>query len=141
MLNRHSPPVSTPLEPCRVVPYMNVPALRNLSIPPSTYDRLSSTPFSQPGTAFSAFDSAFLSAAHQVRLILFKYCDALEYIFQYAAAAVAVGGNPASILCHPQYPLGFAALAAAHKNSSIADLRLKARKHAEALGLAREKTT
>lgn len=54
---------------------------------------------------------------------------------------MAVGGNPASILCHPQYPLGFAALAAAHKNSSIADLRLKARKHAEALGLAREKTT
>lgn len=64
------------------------------------------------------------------------------WLFQYAAAAVAVGGNPASILCHPQYPLGFAALAAAHKNSSIADLRLKARKHAEALGLAtREKTT
>lgn len=67
--------------------------------------------------------------------------ELLTFLFQYAAAAVAVGGNPASILCHPQYPLGFAALAAAHKNSSIADLRLKARKHAEALGLAREKTT
>lgn len=36
----------------------------------------------------------------------------------------------------PQYPLNLAALAAAHnKNSSIADLRLKARKHAEALGI------
>lgn len=36
-----------------------------------------------------------------------------------------------------QYPaLNLAALAAAHnKNSSIADLRLKARKHAEALGI------
>lgn len=35
-----------------------------------------------------------------------------------------------------QYPLNLAALAAAHnKNTSIADLRLKARKHAEALGL------
>lgn len=35
-----------------------------------------------------------------------------------------------------QYPLNLAALAAAHnKNSSIADLRLKAKKHAEALGL------
>lgn len=56
------------------------------------------------------------------------------------AAAVAVGGPPpASILCHPQYPLGLAALAAAHKNSSIADLRLKAKKHAEALSLATEK--
>lgn len=57
------------------------------------------------------------------------------------AAAVAVSGNPAAnILCHPQYPLEFAALSVAHKNSSIADLRLKAKKHAEALGLSpREK--
>lgn len=65
---------------------------------------------------------------------------------QYAAAAVAVGSSSAaaaaaaSILCHPQYPLEFAALAVAHKNSSIADLRLKAKKHTEALGLdSREK--
>ncbi|XP_018573119.1 short stature homeobox protein 2-like, partial [Anoplophora glabripennis] len=134
MLNSHSPPSSTPLEPCRVVPYMNVPpALRGLSLAPgsvalSNYDRLSTTPFSQQGTAFSAINSAFISAAHQ-----------------YAAAAVAVGGSSAaaaaaSILCHPQYPLEFAALAVAHKNSSIADLRLKAKKHTEALGLAsREK--
>lgn len=67
------------------------------------------------------------------------------FVFQYAAAAVSVGGGSAaaaSIICHPQYPLGLAALAAAHKNSSIADLRLKARKHAEALGLTapREKS-
>ncbi|KAJ3639728.1 hypothetical protein Zmor_003069 [Zophobas morio] len=128
-MNSHSPSTSTPLEPCRVVPYMNVPALRGLTLTPgsvalSNYDRLSSATFSQPGTAFSAFDPAFITAAHQ-----------------YAAAAVAVGGGPASILCHPQYPLGFAALAAAHKNSSIADLRLKARKHAEALGLTSEKST
>uniref|UniRef100_A0A1B0CMJ1 OAR domain-containing protein n=1 Tax=Lutzomyia longipalpis TaxID=7200 RepID=A0A1B0CMJ1_LUTLO len=34
------------------------------------------------------------------------------------------------------YPLSIAAIAAAHsKNSSIADLRLKAKKHAEALGI------
>ncbi|XP_017785965.1 PREDICTED: short stature homeobox protein-like [Nicrophorus vespilloides] len=131
MMNNHSPPTSTPLEPCRVVPYMSVPALRGLSLPSSAvalsaYDRLTLGTFPQPATPFSAFDSAFISAAHQ-----------------YAAAAVSVGsGSAASILCHPQYPLGFAALAAAHKNSSIADLRLKARKHAEALGLApKEKTT
>ncbi|KAJ8923534.1 hypothetical protein NQ315_010112 [Exocentrus adspersus] len=121
MLNSHSPPSSTPLEPCRVVPYMNIPALRGISLTPgsvglSNYDRLSTTPFSQQGTAFSAINSAFISAAHQ-----------------YAAAAVAVGGSSAaaaaaSILCHPQYPLEFAALAVAHKNSSIADLRLKAKK-------------
>lgn len=64
--------------------------------------------------------------------------------FQYAAA-VAVGSTSAaaaaaSLLCHHQYPLEFAALAVAHKNSSIADLRLKAKKHTEALGLSpREK--
>ncbi|KAK4871837.1 hypothetical protein RN001_015961 [Aquatica leii] len=128
MLSNHSPPSSTPLEPCRVIPYVNVPALRGLSLQPgsmplSGYDRLAPASFPQPTPTFSAFDSAFLSAAHQY------------------AAAVAVGGAPpASILCHPQYPLGLAALAAAHKNSSIADLRLKARKHAEALSLAaREK--
>lgn len=72
MLNNHSPPTSTPLEPCRVVPYMSVPALRGLSLPPgalSAYDRLTLGPFSQPGTAFSAFDSAFISAAHQVNSI------------------------------------------------------------------------
>ncbi|KAH1030066.1 short stature homeobox protein 2 [Dendroctonus ponderosae] len=120
MINNPSPPSSTPLEPCRVIPYMNVPALRGISIG-SNYERLTSSSFSQQGTAFSAINSAFITAAHQY------------------AAAVAVGSNPASILC-PQYPLEFAALAVAHKNSSIADLRLKARKHAEALGLsAREK--
>ncbi|XP_060536859.1 short stature homeobox protein 2-like [Cylas formicarius] len=122
LMNSQSPPSSTPLEPCRVIPYMNVPALRGLTLAPgsvalSNYERLSTASFSQQGTAFSAINSAFISAAHQY------------------AAAVAVGSNPASILC-PQYPLEFAALAVAHKNSSIADLRLKARKHAEALGLS-----
>lgn len=54
-------------------------------------------------------------------------------LLQYAAA---VGS---SIFSLPQYPLNLAALAAAHnKNSSIADLRLKAKKHAEALGLTTE---
>ena len=71
LLNNHSPPVSTPLEPCRIVPYMNVPALRGISLPPgavalSAYDRLTLGHFPQPGTAFSTFDSAFISAAHQV---------------------------------------------------------------------------
>ncbi|KAJ8983076.1 hypothetical protein NQ317_007118 [Molorchus minor] len=75
MLNSHSPPSSTPLEPCRVVPYMNVPALRGISLAPgsvalSNYERLSAAPFSQQGTAFSAINSAFISAAHQVTFLL-----------------------------------------------------------------------
>ncbi|PSN43078.1 Short stature homeobox protein 2 [Blattella germanica] len=120
MLTSHSPPIATPLEPCRVAPYVNVPSLRL----PTAYDRL-------PFPAFSAFDPALLTAAHQ-----------------YAAAAAAMSSSSSPLVfCHPQYPLGLAALAAVHqdrlhsKNSSIADLRLKAKKHAEALGLTtREKT-
>ena len=48
-------------------------------------------------------------------------------------------GPPLLYYPHPSYPLALSALAAAerisNKNSSIADLRLKARKHAEALGI------
>ncbi|XP_049832819.1 short stature homeobox protein-like, partial [Schistocerca gregaria] len=95
--SRRSPPVATPLEPCRGAPYLSVPALR--------------LPLAVP-----AVDPTLLH--------------------QYAVAAMyqAAPAGP--------YPLGLqAALAAVHrdrlqhKNHSIADLRLKARKHAEALGL------
>ncbi|XP_014245082.2 short stature homeobox protein-like, partial [Cimex lectularius] len=119
MLSGHvnnAAPVTTPLEPCRVAPYVNLP-------------RLPSIPFPAATNTFSAFDPAFISAAQQYA----------------AAAAAAAALNPSSgpLLFCPQY--GFAALAAFHhdrlltKNSSIADLRLKAKKHAEALELDREK--
>ncbi|KAL7639247.1 UNVERIFIED_CONTAM: hypothetical protein RMT77_009735 [Armadillidium vulgare] len=55
------------------------------------------------------------------------------------ANGVPVGASPFLYYPHPTYPLALSALAAADrvtsKSSSIADLRLKARKHAEALGL------
>ncbi|XP_037776913.1 short stature homeobox protein 2-like [Penaeus monodon] len=113
--------VGVPLEACRVAPYVSP-----LRLHPPAYDRLPTLP------ALS-LDPALLSAAHQ-----------------YAAAAVSTGGssggtsNPLSsppllYYPHPTYPLALSALAAAErissKNSSIAELRLKARKHAEALGL------
>lgn len=31
MLNRQSPPISTPLEPCRIAPYVNLATSRNVS--------------------------------------------------------------------------------------------------------------
>lgn len=77
-MTSHSPPASTPLEPCRVAPYVNVPALRGLSLPsalPSSYDRLTNpvaaavaaaAVYPSPGPVFSAFDPALISAAHQV---------------------------------------------------------------------------
>lgn len=47
-----------------------------------------------------------------------------------------MSSNNCGLFTMPQYPLNLAALAAAHnKNSSIADLRLKAKKHTESLGI------
>ncbi|XP_044591120.1 paired mesoderm homeobox protein 2-like [Cotesia glomerata] len=108
VLAPRSPPTS--LEPCRVAPYL--PALR--LHPPSVQ---SSTNVSANTSTSSAFDPAVL---------------------HYAAA----GGLFCLPPSHPQvHPLSlaasFAAAAARSKNSSIADLRLKARRHQEALGLDR----
>ncbi|XP_050423702.1 short stature homeobox protein 2-like [Adelges cooleyi] len=106
--------VSTPLEPCRVAPYVNVPRLPQLQFSTTA------------AAAFSAFDPAILNAAQQ-----------LHY-------AVTMGRG---VLCPSPYPSGglsLATLAALHqdrlitKNSSIADLRLKAKKHAEAISRDQE---
>ncbi|OWR52216.1 short stature homeobox protein 2-like [Danaus plexippus] len=103
----------TPLEPCRVAPYVSVPRLSSTTqrAPPP----LPLTPHPPP-TAFAPFDSAMLSAAAH----------------QYASAAAAAA---AAALCPPY--AGLAALAARCRSSSIADLRLKARRHAAALAAAR----
>lgn len=133
--------VSTTLEPCRVAPYVNVPSIRL----PTAYDRL------QPFSGFSAFDPALFSAAQQVSALpstskkLYIQNPNSNLLFQYAAAAAAFSSNPSSLVLCPQYPLGLAALAAVHqdrlysKNSSIADLRFKAKKHAEAIQMSSEK--
>ncbi|XP_039755931.1 short stature homeobox protein 2-like [Pararge aegeria] len=106
----------TPLEPCRVAPYVAVPRLAN-STPRPPPPPLSLAPH-PPATAFAPFDSALLSAAAH----------------QYATAAAAA----AAALCPPY--AGLAALAARCRSSSIADLRLKARRHAAALAAARGHT-
>ncbi|XP_055713001.1 retinal homeobox protein Rx3-like [Phlebotomus papatasi] len=126
LLASQSPPVSTPLEPCRVAPYVNLPALRCSS--GSSASQASNTVHFTTSAAFSAFDPALMTAAHQ-----------------YAAAmtgAVVIGSSSGLtsstelFRLSSSYPLSIAAIAAAHsKNSSIADLRLKAKKHAEALGI------
>ncbi|XP_041975778.1 short stature homeobox protein 2-like [Aricia agestis] len=101
----------TPLEPCRVAPYVSVPRLAAPPRPPPL-------PLPPQPTAFAPFDSALLSAAAH----------------QYASAAAAA----AAALCPPY--AGLAALAARCRSSSIADLRLKARRHAAALAAARDPT-
>ena len=57
----------------------------------------------------------------------------------------SLGPSPLLYYPHPTYPLALSALAAADrvasKSSSIADLRLKARKHVEAFGLTMPSST
>lgn len=67
-MSRHSPPVSTPLEPCRVAPYVNLPSLRASNSASSNTQRQfnSGAAAVAAAAAFSAFDPALLSAAHQV---------------------------------------------------------------------------
>lgn len=71
--------------------------------------------------------------------------DTFLFVWQYAAAAAAFSSSSSPLVLCPQYPLGLAALAAVHqdrlysKNSSIADLRFKAKKHAEAIQMSSEK--
>lgn len=115
--------------------------MRNVNVAaatPSTPQHYSTTA-AAAAAAFSAFDPALLSAAHQVCKFYtnerYSIFTDLFFHFQYAAAISGTGVG-AGLFSLSQYPLNLAALAVAHnKNSSIADLRLKAKKHAEALGL------
>ncbi|KAG5676736.1 hypothetical protein PVAND_006545 [Polypedilum vanderplanki] len=120
----NSSSMTSPIESCRVAPYVNVPTnLRQVSVSSAsviTTSSVSSTVTTFPSVAsFSAFDPTLLTAAHQ-----------------YAAAITASATLDRSLFTLPQYPLNLAtALAAHNKNSSIADLRLKAKNYVEALGI------
>ncbi|KAK3927283.1 Short stature homeobox protein [Frankliniella fusca] len=143
----HSPAAAggAPLETCRVAPYLtSLPALA----PALPSLRLTTPSTTASAAAASAAAAASVASAAYERLSFppFSAFDPALLAHQYAAAAAALGSGPGGLY---QYPLGLAnglaALAAVHqdrlqsKNSSIADLRLKAKKHAEALGLGREK--
>jgi len=140
MLSSRSSPVSTPLEACRVAPYVSLPsslrvtaaavqALNTPTVVSSNHHHASPSSHFTSRTGFPGFDPALLTvAAHQ-------------YAAAMSSAAVSVRSVPTTVpvsstnpLFHHHHPLNLAALAVAHsKNSSIADLRLKAKKHAEAI--------
>ncbi|XP_063838536.1 short stature homeobox protein 2-like [Ostrinia nubilalis] len=147
----------TPLEPCRVAPYVSVPRLSAVPRPPppplaphpsppaafapfdsALLSAAAHQPHSSPPAAFAPFDSALLSAAahqpHPSPPAAFAPFDSAllsAAAHQYASAAAAA----AAALCPPY--AGLAALAARCRSSSIADLRLKARRHAAAIAAAR----
>ncbi|XP_076324297.1 uncharacterized protein LOC143232580 [Tachypleus tridentatus] len=113
---------STPIESSRIAPYINVS---------STPPRLPQERYLVPTTHYLPFaDPTFLAAAHQ-------------YSVAAAAAAQVARGthHHPSFYLYPSltHPFSLSALLAAdrlnNKNTSIADLRLKAQKHAAALGL------
>ncbi|XP_045132243.1 short stature homeobox protein 2-like [Portunus trituberculatus] len=149
--------VGVPLEACRVAPYVSP-----LRLHPPPYDRL-------PGLPTLSLDPALLSAAHQyaaaaVSLSLTGSSSSTSSINSSSSSSAGSGGSSSSSSSslsstsatnpltsppllyypHPTYPLALSALAAAErvssKNSSIAELRMKARKHAEALGLTTPQT-
>lgn len=82
LLTSHSPPSSTPLEPCRVAPYVNVPSLRGTST--SSSNSSAASRFSSQTPSFSAFDPAILSAAHQVSqfksIVIYKFKNIIHFI-------------------------------------------------------------
>ncbi|XP_055385011.1 short stature homeobox protein [Condylostylus longicornis] len=111
LLTKQSRPTSTQLETCRITPYTYMPT-RKLAFSPRDVNRSQIMEPNSLTTNNSAFDVNILSVAQQ-------YTSDLT--------------NRSSLF---QYPINLAALAAVHKkNSSIADLRLKAKIHAEALGI------
>ncbi|XP_065083592.1 uncharacterized protein LOC135705702 [Ochlerotatus camptorhynchus] len=157
ILSSHSPPVTTPLEPCRMAPYVNVPSLRgsgvNVGGPPggmtsppgvsAAAAAAAAAAASHPGfpaAAFSAFDSAFISAAaHQYAAALSSGTvpTGLFSLSQYrptaaTAAAVATTSGLAVAAAAAAASVSLPGFTVAHdKNSSIVDLRLKAEKHKE----------
>lgn len=84
LLSSHSPPVSTPLEPCRVAPYVSLPAMRatNLSSASSaSHQYSSSAAAAAAAAAFSVFDPALLSAAHQVLHSFWHFIGLGNFLF------------------------------------------------------------
>lgn len=116
-------------EACRVAPYVNVGALR---MPFQQDSHCNVPPFSFQVQAQLQLDSAVAHAQHHLHSHLAAHAPYMMFPappFGLPLATLAESASAASVV---------AAAAAAKntsKNSSIADLRLKAKKHTAALGL------
>ncbi|XP_054691458.1 short stature homeobox protein 2 isoform X1 [Grus americana] len=115
-------------EACRVAPYVNVGALR---MPFQQASRCHAPPFSRQVQAQLQLDSAVAHAHHHLHphLAHAPYMMFPAPPFGLPLATLAESASAASVVA------AAAAAKTTSKNSSIADLRLKAKKHAAALGL------
>ncbi|XP_031459609.1 short stature homeobox protein 2 isoform X1 [Phasianus colchicus] len=115
-------------EACRVAPYVNVGALR---MPFQQASRCHSRPCGSQVQAQLQLDSAVAHAHHHLHphLAHAPYMMFPAPPFGLPLATLAESASAASVVA------AAAAAKTTSKNSSIADLRLKAKKHAAALGL------
>ncbi|KAK7078524.1 Short stature homeobox protein 2 [Halocaridina rubra] len=156
--------VGVPLEACRVSPYVSP-----LRLHPPAYDRLPSLPALSLDPAILSAAHQYAAAAVSLSAGITRVSSASgsnsTNSSNNSSSSNSGGGGggggggdsgssstaanpltspPLLYYPHPTYPLALSALAAAErissKNSSIAELRLKARKHAEALGLTMPQT-
>ncbi|XP_037821029.1 pituitary homeobox 1 [Lucilia sericata] len=140
MLNRQSPPISTPLEPCRIAPYVNLATIRSVGNTGGHCTGFKNTHISTGENAENTTEevsSSFLLRQVSGKSTISAFDPAILTATAHKYAAVMGNVNtPTNIFTITQYPLNLAAIAAAQsKNSSIADLRMKAKRHAESLGL------
>ncbi|KAF4021035.1 hypothetical protein G4228_012835 [Cervus hanglu yarkandensis] len=120
-------------EACRVAPYVNVGALRMPFQQASTAHHCNVTPLSFQVQAQLQLDSAVAHAHHHLHPHLAAHAPYMMFPappFGLPLATLAAdSASAASVVA------AAAAAKTTSKNSSIADLRLKAKKHAAALGL------
>ena len=133
-----------PVDGCRVAPYVNIPSMRisfdrqgGTSSGPATQSLGAALDKAVAAAAMAAVQSSpFLPSVGQFGSMLFYPTPhyGLNFALQTAAAAAAATSGDGGGAGGGTSATG-AGLTLTSKNSSIADLRMKAKKYAAALGL------
>ncbi|KAM7351065.1 short stature homeobox protein 2 [Cochliomyia hominivorax] len=137
MLSQQNPPVSTPLEPCRIAPYVNLATVRTIG---NTGDQICLNNIHHGKKNIKNKNDKITSCLSFLRQIPENQAiSAFDSTFISATAQYAILGQEtteANIFTVKRYPLQLTTITAVQsKHSSIADLRMKAKRHAESLGL------
>ncbi|XP_037959145.1 short stature homeobox protein 2-like [Teleopsis dalmanni] len=133
-------PISTHVETSRVTPYVNFSTLRTSS---TTFaivqsNSLSTLRDSENDLNASLSTQHISSSSITAAASISAFDSALISVAQQYATALRNNGS-SGLFSLSQHPINLAAIASAQsKSSSIADLRMKAKKHSESLGLPTE---